>query len=76
MRGMRIHSNGAHAHRSNVAYEPAFQWLLIWTIVAAWISQIVARIGGIQILTLVLLLVAIYVTRLLDETRATQYPSA
>ena len=62
--------------RSDVAHEPAFQWLLLWTIVAAWISQIVARIGGLQIFTLVLLLVALYANRLQDETRAARSPTA
>ena len=52
------------SYRSNVPHEPAFQWLLFLSVVSPWISQIVARICGLQIFTLVLLLVAFYADRL------------
>jgi hypothetical protein len=57
-------------HRSHMPDEPAFQWLLFLTIVAPWISQILARVCGLQIFTLVILLVAFYADRLVEETPA------
>jgi len=46
---------------SNVRHEPAFRWLMLLTFVTAWVSQPMARISGMQIFTLVLILVAVYV---------------
>jgi hypothetical protein len=57
-------------NRSNMLDEPAFQWLMFLTIVTPWISQIIARVCGLQMFTLVLVLVAFYADRLVEATRA------
>jgi hypothetical protein len=62
----------AGRRRPDAGQDPALQWLLLWTVVAAWISQFVARVAGLQVFTLVLLLIALYADRLLEKRRAAE----
>jgi hypothetical protein len=61
---------------SNVRHQPAFRWFILLMFSAAWVSQIAARISGVQALTFVLVLFAVYVTSTrFDEARLPSGPA-